>query len=173
MNHRHRLGALLLSAAAATAQAQGQEGSFGLELRKTASAQDLEMPLYPKATVQRPDGSGDAGAVSLGLWSPGFGVRLAALKLASEDGLPAVADFYRAALAGHGTVLECTGDGAAARPAARADTRTDPEALSCDDKPGAGSLVLKVGRKKDFRAVVILPRAAGTQIELVRLRTRG
>lgn len=169
MNHRHTLFTLLLAGAAATAQAQGQEGSFGLELRKTANAQDVEMPLYPKAEVQRPASGGESGAVSLGLWSPGFGFRLAALKLTSEDGVSTVAQFYRAALAGHGAVLECAGSGEAAK----APTKADPDALSCsEDKPAPGSLVLKVGRKKDFRVVAIHPRAAGTQIDLVRLRTR-
>jgi hypothetical protein len=169
MNHRHTLLILLLTGTAANAQAHGQEGSFGLELRKTANAQDVEMPLYPKAEVQRPASGGESGAVSLGLWSPGFGFRLAALKLTSEDGVPAVAQFYRAALAGHGTVLECAGTAEAPK----ASPRADPDALNChEDKPAPGSLVLKVGRKKDFRVVAIHPRAAGTQIDLVRLRTR-
>lgn len=175
MNH-HRLiaplAALLLGAAAVSAVAQPQDGSFGLELRKAATEQDVEMPLYPKAE-RVPEAGQETGAISLGVWSPGMGFRLAAIKFGSPDGVAQVAAFYREALARHGPVLECTAEsgGKAERKTDR-NTDRDRERLSCDDAPKPGSIVLKVGQRKDFRAVAIHPRASGSQFDLVRLRLR-
>ncbi len=163
------LAPLLLATSLGTASAQPQDGSFGLELRKTASPQDLEMPLYPKAERQ-PETGKETGAISLGVWSPGLGFRLAAIKFTSADNTAQVAAFYREALAQHGTVLECTAENSGK--AERTAAARDREALSCDDSPKPGHIVLKVGQRKDFRAVAIHPRASGTQFDLVRMRLR-
>jgi len=163
------LATLLLAAGLGTATAQPQDGSFGLELRKTASPQDIEMPVYPKAERQ-PETGKETGAISMGVWSPGMGFRLSAIKFSSADSAAQIASFYREALAQHGTVLECTAENSGK--AEQTAASRDREALSCDDKPKPGNIVLKVGQRKDFRAVSIHPRASGTQFDLVRLRLR-
>ncbi len=172
-NARRLVLAALLAAAGAAAANDG----FGLELRTTASPQDVQMPIYPKA-VERPpanterrDKDGDAGAVRLGLWSPSFGFRLAALKLHSDDKPAQVQAFYREALAAHGPVLTCTADTPITNAAERAPR--DDKQLRCDeDRPRPGSVVLKVGTREDFRVVAIYPQGSGTQFDLVRMAIR-
>lgn len=163
------LATLLLAAGLGSVSAQPQDGSFGLELRKTASAQDVEMPVYPKAERQ-PEAGKEAGAISMGVWSPSLGFRLSAIKFTSADSAAQITTFYREALAQHGTVLECTSENSG-KPD-RAAAAAERETLTCDDKPKPGHIVLKVGQRKDFRAVAIRQRAGGAEFDLVRLRLR-
>lgn len=170
---RTLLARLVPVALVAAAGAASANDGFGLELRQSATAQDVQMPLYPKATAQPaprgPNGQeSEAGAVRLGLWGPSFGFRLAALKLVSEDKPEQVLAFYRQALAAHGAVIACTADTpVAARPA------RDDQRLRCDDdRPRAGGVVLKVGTREDFRVVAVYPQGNGTQFDLVRMSLR-
>jgi hypothetical protein len=165
---------LVPAALLAAATAASANDGFGLELRTTATPQDVQMPIYPKA-VERPPASAkpagkesDAGAVRLGLWSPSFGFRMAALKLHSADKPEQVLAFYRQALAAHGAVLTCTAD----TPVAERQPKDDTQLRCDDDRPRAGGVVLKVGTREDFRVVAVYPQAAGTQFDLVRLAIR-
>jgi hypothetical protein len=164
---------LLVAGMLASPEVHAQRQSeFGLELRKSAQSADLDMPVYPKAMPQRDLGD-DSAAVTLGAWGGGFGFRLAVSKLASDDTAPQVAAFYRAALARHGEVVECAAlaSGSPTRSAAAPASRSKPDTPNCDDdRPSKlGSLVLKVGTKKDFRLVQIEPMPGGSHFQLVRL----
>lgn len=160
---------LLAATLLADAQAQ-QLGGFqaGIELREQATQKELGLPLYPAAQIQRDDAK-DKGAVTLGLWGGAFGLHLAVGKFTSADAFDAVARYYRVAMAAYGPVLECRPENSgakAAKPAA--------EALSCQDaEPGAGGLVLKVGKPKDQRVVALQPRGAQVHFQLVRIEARG
>lgn len=172
----------VLAAGSATLLAAEPRGEgFGLELRGSVTGQELEMPLYPNSVQQRGDGD-DSGSVSMGAWGPSLGFRLVASKYRSSDAQTSVVQFYRDALARHGTVLECSASTRSAAPPPAASG--NDFSLRCDDaQPGAkkdgakarsGTIVLKVGVKKDFRLVAIEPRSeGGVQIDLVRLKTSG
>jgi hypothetical protein len=165
----------VLALASGAASAQTSAEGYGLELSKAATVADLEMPLYPQASAV-PERRDDGNALRLGLWSPNWGFKLTVLKFRSADGMDQVVEFYRTALAAHGTVLECTRGAAPAsvHAPAPAASRGGPAPLACeDDKPAPGVVVLKVGVKKDFRTVAIKPAAGGTEFDLVRLKTAG
>lgn len=164
--------ALLCLCEFASAQSdEGKLGGFkaGIELREQASPRDLGLPLYPAAKVQRDDAS-DKGAVSLGLWGGAFGVRLAVAKFSSEDEFDAVARYYRVTMAAYGTVLECR-EGNSGR---KSGVKPEPDKLSCEDaEPGAGGLVLKVGKPKDQRVVSLQPKGKQVHFQLVRIEAKG
>lgn len=149
-------------------QAQPTSGA-GLSVEEAASEAQLGLPLYPKAQLVR-DGKNEAGAFSMALWGGAFGLRMAVAQYRSTDGLQTVADFYRKAMALHGPVLECRPGSAPPAAAPKA-----PEgALSCREaEPPAGGVVLKVGRAKNQRVVVLTPKGQEVQLQLVRIEAKG
>ena len=118
--HAPTLAALVASAFLATPplHAAPPEPSYaGLDLRAEADASELGLPVYPGA--RRPPAAGDGDgdektAVTLALWGGSLGFRVTVLKLLSPDVVPDIADFYRAALARHGEVLDCAAAGRSA-----------------------------------------------------------
>lgn len=135
----------------------------GLALDETASAEQLGLPLYPHAQLLR-EGKDEAAAFNMALWGGSFGFRIAVAQYRSSDSLNAVADFYRKAMAVHGLVLECRA-GAPAPASAPAEG-----ALTCRDAdPPANGLVLKVGRPKNQRVVVLTPKGRELHLQLLRI----
>lgn len=172
--------------AAAAPPADKAGFSIGLSAEPLSSPESLGLPTYPGARLapeNEPDrtrssergqgtrsGNDLSGSGSLSLWGGSFGVQLRTVRLLSGDSVAAVSDFYRGALARHGTVLDCT----AAAAESRQPPPSDKQALRCgDDRPVPGGAVLKVGRRSDMRLVSIKPTEQGTQIQLLHLVLRG
>ncbi len=174
---------MLTLGAAGPAQAQtaprDDDTGFRMHLHKSASDRELDIPVYPGAERRR-ERAGDGDGVSMGLRTSTGGFQLAVLQLRSTESPEQLLQFYRQALAGHGTVLECSeatvsADAAVRREARAAERRADPEALTCnEDRPKPGVVALKVGQRKNFRTVVVKPQEGGlVHLDLVRLHTGG
>lgn len=160
--------ALLLAAALSAAilatpllHAAPPEPSYaGLDLRAEADASELGLPVYPGA--RRPPAAGDGDqktAVTLALWGGSLGFRVTVLKLLSPDVVSDIADFYRAALARHGEVLDC----------AAAGRSVD---AGCDgDTPPPGGRLYKVVSGSETRVVSLKPQDGEVLIQLVRVAT--
>ncbi len=162
-----------LALACSATQAQKKEGlEAGLRIGTQASAQELGLPLYPGATVQRDD-SDDKGAVRIDLWGGLFGLKLAVGKFASTDGLEAVAAHYRKAMAAYGTVLECRASDKSPASAAPKKGKGGDEPVSCDDSsPATEELVLKVGSERNQRVVAMKPVGKSLHFQIVRIELR-
>ena len=94
---RQALAALALLLAAGAGHAAGPD------IHADAHARDVGLPLYPGAVKRAEPGSDShSGAFSFGLWGDSFGFRLAVASYRSDDGVEAVARFYRDALARYG-----------------------------------------------------------------------
>ena len=142
--------------------------SAGVEVRKLANVAEIGLPVYPGA-VRWKDAEEDGGA-SLGLWGGAFGIRLQVLKLQSTDGADVVAAWYRHALSGMGTVVDCGAGAPAVAPA----TQTPQKLLGCgSDRPHPPGALFKVGRPDLVRMVSIEPMGSGSRLQLVRLQMRG
>ncbi|MBH9551313.1 hypothetical protein [Inhella gelatinilytica] len=156
----------LMVAPGAGAQGTGA----GLQIEEAASEAQLGLPRYPKAQPMRDgkDSAGaGAGAFNLSLWGGSFGFRVAVAQFRSGDSVGAIADFYRKAMSSFGPVVACT-------PGMPRPASAPPEgALQCkaSDVP-AGGVVLKVGRAKNLRVVVIQPEGKETQFQLMRIEAQ-
>ena len=163
--------ALVLASLLATAAFAGEPGAVdeswraGVAVRAIARASDTGLPSYPGAFERATDGK-DSESLKLGVAVGKLGVRLAVLKLYTEDAPADVARFYREALARHGTVLDCSRGEPVPAPA--------KGSLRCDrDGPVQAGHLFKVGAPGNFRAVAVDRLGALTRIQLVRLRTKG
>lgn len=155
-----------LGAPARAGEPAHREGSWraGIEVGSQVDARDLGLPRY-RGAFEQPNQDGDRQSLKLGLHGGAFGLQLAVQKLYSEDPAQDVARFYQAALARHGTVLDCSRDAPRPPPV--------EGQLRCD-RDGAvdGAFVYKAGVPGNFRAVAV-DRAEGlTRIQLVRLRLK-
>lgn len=150
-----------------SAVAQDKHGA-GLVVSDQATAEDVGLPIYPGAKPHK-DAKDDSEAARLGIWGGGFGFRIAALKMESNDTPAQVAEFYKKALAKYGNVLDCTGD------AASNHEKNDSSAvLTCgDDKPDKGGLLLKVGTKEKQHIVAVEPNGKGAIFSLVYFWVKG
>ncbi|MFY8016484.1 MAG: hypothetical protein ACOVN9_00100 [Inhella sp.] len=162
-----------LALACGATQAQKKDGlDAGLRIGTQANAQDLGLPLYPGATVQRDD-SEDKGAVRIDLWGGLFGLKLAVGKFATSDSLEAVAAHYRRAMAAHGKVLECRATGQAPASTPSKKDKNSDEPVSCDASSGStGELVLKVGTERNQRVVAMKPVGKGLHFQVVRIEVK-
>ncbi len=141
------------------------KGSYGAELNESAKMSDIGLPLYPGARVQR-DRSGDSPALTMGLWLPGGSFRLVIVKLATDDKLTSVADFYRNAMSHYGAVLDCSDPGSRSD----ADRKGHKKELSCgDDKPDPGGQLYKVGTPGDQRIFAVSQHGQEVRFHLVHL----
>lgn len=158
------LAVLLVAAAAAPA---AMAAGAGVELNTDTQPAEVDLPIYPGATIRRDKGD-DGNGLSFSLWGGSIGFKLALLKYRSTASVDYVAGFYRKALARHGEVLDCSGT----QPMAKAAPSGDKKALTCGDgKAEAGGRVYKAGTGEHQRVVSI--KAVGQQVEfdLVRLDT--
>lgn len=163
-----RAGALATCALFMAPLVPAGELPAGSELKAESVMRDIGLPIYPGARPQL-DRDGDKSSVSMGLWAGLFGLRLQLSKFQSEDGVDAVAAFYREALARHGTLLDCSQP--APRPEKEAKASKDEdERLSCGrDRAEEGGRLYKVGTKKNFRVVAIKPVGSGAHFQVVRI----
>jgi beta-lactamase regulating signal transducer with metallopeptidase domain len=134
------------------------------EVHTFDDASALGIPLYPGSTsFEHSDGRGTVSLIG------GAQVQhLQASAYISNDAPSRVLEFYRERLKSYGQIIECTGG---TNP--NVDVELDKVSLSdlstCRANSfAAGGTELKVGTAGDGRIVVALPRAAGSEIALVR-----
>jgi hypothetical protein len=148
--------------------AMGSGNSIGFIASKDASAKEVGLPLYPGARPHK-EKSDDSPAAQLGLWGGAWGLKLAVLKLESNDPPEKIATFYHKALSKYGKVLNC----ADAAKATGAQEKTD-SGLSCkDDSPENGETVLKAGTKEKQHIVGIKLEEGLSVFQLVYVEARG
>jgi hypothetical protein len=146
--------------------AQGENGA-GVVVSDQTTAKDVGLPIYPGARPHR-DTNKDSEAVRLGLWGGGAGLKLAVLKMESNDAPSQVAEFYQRALAKYGRVLDCT------RSATSSDRKSDSRTLTCEqDQPDPGGMLFKSGTKDKQHLVAIEPHGGGTTFALIYVWTKG
>ena len=154
---------LLLSAGACTAEGSGSGDSMEASVRVNgeATADDVGLPAYPGSKLYKEPGESSSGA-NVGLSTPLFGLKVAAVKLESADKPEHVAKFYRKALSKYGDLLDCS-DGAATTAKAASS-----EGLKCDPADSDDHrIVYKVGTEKDQRIVAIKPHGKSSRFDLV------
>jgi len=142
-------------------RAQKEKGA-GLTVESDADAKDIGLPLYPGSRRHK-EKDDDSPGLNFGLWGSGSGVKLAVLKMESDDPLDKVASYYKKKLSKYGAVLDCTH-------ASGSDEKESDksEKLTCgSDKPDKGGVLFKAGSKSDQHIVAIQPAATGSLYQLV------
>jgi hypothetical protein len=161
------LSGALYSAAFAQDKSSTDDFGAGIDVRQDASLSQIGLPAYPGATRRR-DKHDDSPAVSFGLWGGAFGVRLAVIKFRSSDGIDTITDFYRAAMARYGTVLDCS------HAQRHAPSAPKEHGLTCDSSDyEPGQRVYKVGTKSDQIIVALKSVGDEVQFDMVRLSLKG
>lgn len=159
---------LLFGLGACNADDSGSSSGIeaSLRLNDDATAADVGLPAYPGSKSYKEPGESSSGA-NVGLSTPLFGLKVAAVKLESADKPEQVARFYRKALSKYGDVLDCSDDAAGTGKAA------SDEGLKCDPTDSdEHSIVYKVGTEKNQRIVAIKPHGKGARFDLVHVNVR-
>ncbi len=178
---RTRTVARVLALAASLAALSTATHAAGIDIHPDADAAAVGVPLYPGA-VKKPGKDSDAAGISFGLWGGAFGMKLVAVSYASTDGVDAVANFYRDALAKYGPVLDCSQNKpkhkSGSKGGASLDIDSDKGAskpVTCgDDGPDVvGGRLYKVGTQGDQRLFELKPTASGVSFDLVHLQLHG
>jgi hypothetical protein len=162
-----------LAAMSTLAQNQGQKGA-GVTMAADADSKDIGLPLYP-GSRRHIDKDSDSPGINFGLWGGGSGVKLAVLKMESDDSMEKVAEYYRKQLSKRGKVLDCTNN-TATESADKDGNDNDGKPLTCGtDKPDKGGLLYKSGTKPDQYLVSIQPNpnGKGSLYQLVHLAHWG
>ena len=153
---------VVVTLAPAPMRAQHEKGA-GVTMAGDADAKDIGLPLYPGSRRHK-DKDEDSPGLNFGLWGSGSGVKLAILKMESDDSPEQLAKYYKKKLSKYGPVLDCShasgGD---------ADKDSDKsDKLTCgDDKPDKGGLLFKSGSKSDQHIVSIEAAGHGSLYQLV------
>lgn len=161
------LALLLFGVGACSAGESG--GSSGIEaslkVSGEATARDVGLPSYPGAKPYQEPGDSSSGA-NIGVSTSVFGLKVAAVKLESDDRPEQVASFYHKALSKYGSVLDCGEASASGK-------STGSDGLKCEPTDTDGhSHVYKVGTEKNQRIVAIKPHGKGTRFDLVHVDVR-
>jgi hypothetical protein len=171
-----RIANLVLSCAAAflpfssSSPAQNEKGA-GITMATDADAKDIGLPLYPGARRHK-DKDDDSPGINFNLWGNSAGVKLAVLKMESDDSMDKIADYYKKHLSKYGKVLDCSHPDPNAKTSDKDKDKDkdddNSKPLTCaDDKPDKGGLLFKSGSKSDQHIVSIQPAAHGSLFQLV------
>jgi hypothetical protein len=147
--------------------AQNEKGA-GITMAADADAKDIGLPLYPGARRHK-DKDEDSPGINFNLWGNSAGVKLAVLKMESDDSMDKIADYYKKHLSKYGKVLDCSHPDPNAKTSDKdKDTDDNSKPLTCaDDKPDKGGLLFKSGTKSDQHIVSIEPSPHGSRFQLV------
>lgn len=165
-------------AAAANAGAASKSFMAGVTVQEQARLQDIGLPAYPGAVVQKDD-KDDKPGISVGLSFGLFGFKLYVSKFASSDNIDSIATFYREALSQHGPVLDCSYGSPAALAAKsgkseKADKKKDDQQGCAEVSGDPGERVYKTGAGKSFRLVSLKQASANeVRFQMVRMELRG
>jgi len=152
--------------------AQAPKGA-GITMAADADSKDIGLPLYPGARRHK-DKDEDSAGVNFGLWGSGSGMKLAVLKMESDDSTEKIADFYKKKLSKYGKVLDCSRPSpadAANKSGSSDDSDKSNKPLTCgDEKPDKGGLLFKSGTQQDQHTVAIQPGPQGGSLfQLIRV----
>jgi hypothetical protein len=153
------------------AQDEKNQKSAGITMAADADAKDIGLPLYPGSRRHK-DKDEDSPGINFGLWGGGSGVKLAVLKMESDDSPEKIADYYKKKLSKYGKVLDCSHPSPAnANTGSDKDDKDDnSKPLTCaDDKPDKGGLLFKSGTKADQYIVSIQSAPHGSLFQLVHI----
>ncbi len=142
----------------------------------TPSASDMQLPVYPGATLTTDNKDKDSADVDLGFGDWKMHLRVA--RYQTGDPGPKVTSYYRTAMAHFGDVIECRDGHASGSLAATRD------GLTCDEKhpeskgmhlgDDDGGFSLRAGSRRHQHIVAIQPGdGSGTRITLLRLDLPG
>jgi hypothetical protein len=151
------------------AQDQKDQKGAGITMAADADAKDIGLPLYPGARRHK-DKDSDSPGINFDLWGGGSGVKLAVLKLESDDSPEKIADYYKKKLSKYGKVLDCSHPTANATDSSDKDDDNKP--LTCgSDKPEKNGLLFKSGTNSNQHLVSIEPNPAnnGSLFQLVHI----
>ncbi|MGC1687791.1 MAG: hypothetical protein WA734_19335 [Candidatus Acidiferrales bacterium] len=145
--------------------AQDENGKgAGVYVGADANAKDVGLPIYPGARPHK-DKNNDTPATKFGLWGGSFGLKIAVMKLESNDSPDKIAAFYKKALGKYGPVLNCSN---ASGSSSDDDKNESSKKIECgDDKPDAGGMLFKSGTKERQHIVGVTPNGMGSVFELV------
>src|SRR5947209_18351610 len=87
-----------------SASGKGSQGA-GIYFDAEASAKDVGLPIYPGARPHK-EKDDDSTSAKFGLWGGSFGLKLAVLKLESNDSPQKNAVFYKKTLVKYVTVMK-------------------------------------------------------------------
>lgn len=148
----------------AVSRAAAQDGkSAGLVVSSNVNSADVGLPIYPGAKPYQKSGDKGSEGGRMNAWVGGFGLKVAAMQMASSDSPQKVAEFYRKALRKYGNVLDCTNGSTNQGDAGNK--------LTCgDDKPDKNGMLFKAGTKTEQHLVGIDPHGSGSTFSLVYLR---
>jgi hypothetical protein len=158
----------VMTSAALAQQASGDDDFHaGLHISDKATATQTGLPYYP-GSIRRRDSDNESPGISFGMSFGSFGIKVVAIKYSSADPSAKVLEFYRAALAQYGPVLDCSTSAATTK-----ETKGD-DPVTCDkDDVKRGQVTLKVGQDDNQRAVSVKQVGDSTHFELVRVRVKG
>jgi hypothetical protein len=168
-----RYSILLLSCAAflffsSSTPAQNEKGA-GITMAGDADAKDIGLPLYPGSRRHK-EKDEDSPGVNFNLWGSGSGLKLAVLKMESDDSIDKIADYYKKQLSKYGKVLDCSHPDPNAKNSDKDKDDDKSKPLTCgDDKPDKDGLLFKAGTKSDQRIVSIQPAAHGSLFQLLHI----
>jgi hypothetical protein len=145
---------------------QNEKGA-GITMAADADAKDIGLPLYPGARRHK-DKDEDSPGINFNLWGSGSGVKVAVLKMESDNSIDKIADYYKKQLSKYGKVLDCSHLDPNAKASDKNNSEDNSKPLTCgDDKPDKGGLLFKAGTKSDQHLVSIQPAAYGSLFQLV------
>ncbi len=160
----------VLALATVSLPALGGDDGWNLSIGANGQAgpKEVGLPIYPGAWPRK-DKDGDESAAHVWAMLGSAGMKVAVVKLASNDLPGKIAAFYRPALAKYGPILDCTG-----RSSGMTISDNHGGKLACDGgKPKPGELIFKAGTDRDQHVVVIRPNGRGSEIDLVFVQVKG
>ncbi len=153
-----------------------QRFTAGLSVQEQAKLQEMGLPLYPGAVVQR-DSKDDKAGATVGLSFGPFKFKVLVSKFASSDGMEAVDRFYQNALSAYGPVLNCSAGSRPAKLETKSEGKSGSEGmarLSCNEiSASVSERVYKTGTDKNFRLVSMKQVGEQVHFQLVRLELIG
>ncbi|MBL8521478.1 MAG: hypothetical protein JNK75_12490 [Betaproteobacteria bacterium] len=159
----------LVTSIAAHGIAWSGDFSASINISDRAQAGETGIRAYP-GSVQVPGKGDDPDGAHVQFAFGGFGLKVVAVKLKSEDDKDKVAAFYRSELSRFGTVLDCSQAGTGER--SRRDKKS--REITCEgERAKRNGFLFKAGMKNNQRVVSIESSGDGSTISLVHVEVRG
>lgn len=140
----------------------------GLKVRTEVDPKEIGLPVYAGARRVNEEGH-DSNSANVTLGIPGFGMKVIAVKFASDDSSDKVLEFYRKELKAYGSVTECKGD-------IQLKGETGDQEIVCKEGLGMDmrdKIDLAAGKGSSHRIVSVQPLSKGCKFALVYLQFHG
>jgi hypothetical protein len=143
----------------------------GIHVSKDADATEIGLPVYPGAHVKEEDSSGHPENARVNLSGFGYGLKVVAMKYASDDPPSKIVAFYREQLKKYGSVLECH-TSSLDLSMKFSDRDRGSRELTCQGASGS-NVELKAGTPQNQHIVAVEPDGKGSSFSLVYVRTHS